>query len=434
MATVTLGATLIVKDEEQNLPACLDSLRGVVDEIVVYDTGSRDATVEIARNAGARVSQGHWDGDFSRARNAAIALSRSTWVLTIDADERAVLGPHRIRPKLAAAHGIDAFTVWVMNHRAAAQGAGHEHPGTRILRRAVMRYSGRVHEQPVRRDGRATRLADLPREVLRLDHFGYADLSRLKSKAHRNNEIAQGSLDAIVAGEASANLAEIASLLLHLGRSRRASGDRQGAVDALETLREIAPGTSTAIDGTAVLAEVLLDADMAEPVLVLASHLQTAGAQRQFCDWLRAQALIRLARWGEALVLLRGINHLVDPAGRVRGLADVLEAQMHVAIRMREQDEAVAALLRAMVEHGSVAGRGHLLLRLWGPRPPEHLADLMISFGAREHLDAVVVELRSCPAPGPAVADAVVVLARLRAGGLQAPSAGDAVHPEAVRR
>lgn len=407
MAKASLGAALIVKDEEANLPACLDSLVGIVDEVVVYDTGSSDDTVAIALAHGARVENGFWDGDFARARNAAIAMSRTTWVLTIDADERASVGNRRLRSLLASGSAVDAFTVRVMNHRSAAQGAGHEHPGTRILRRAAMRYKGRVHEQPVRRDGRNPVLADCPRDTLRLDHYGYADLSRLKAKALRNNAIAQGSLDALVAGEASASLLDIASLLLHLGRSRRAAGDRQGAVDALETLREIAPGTSFATDGTAVLAEVLLDADMGEPVLILADHLTAAGAEPMFCDWLRAQALMRLDRWAEALVLLRGIERVVDPAGRVRGMADVLEARMHVAIRLRQQDEAIAALVQAMVQHGSVAGRGQLLLRLWSPRPPEHLADLLLSFAATEHLGAVMEELHMCGGAGPAVAGAI---------------------------
>ena len=46
---------MIVRDEESNLPRCLDSVRGLFDEIVIVDTGSRDRTVEIAREFGAHV-------------------------------------------------------------------------------------------------------------------------------------------------------------------------------------------------------------------------------------------------------------------------------------------------------------------------------------------------------------------------------------------
>ena len=67
---------MIVRDEEELLPACLDSLHGVADEIVVVDTGSTDRTEEIARDAGARVFSVPWTDHFAAARNA--ALERAT--------------------------------------------------------------------------------------------------------------------------------------------------------------------------------------------------------------------------------------------------------------------------------------------------------------------------------------------------------------------
>jgi glycosyltransferase involved in cell wall biosynthesis len=63
---------MIVKDEEENLARCLQSIRQVVDEIIVVDTGSRDRTVEIARRHGCRVSHFEWCDDFAAARNAAL--------------------------------------------------------------------------------------------------------------------------------------------------------------------------------------------------------------------------------------------------------------------------------------------------------------------------------------------------------------------------
>ena len=69
---VKVSACLITKDEETNIAACLASLEGFVDEIVIYDTGSTDGTVGIARGLGATVVEGVWEDDFSRARNAAL--------------------------------------------------------------------------------------------------------------------------------------------------------------------------------------------------------------------------------------------------------------------------------------------------------------------------------------------------------------------------
>lgn len=89
MARVTL--CMIVRDEASMLPDCLSSVRGVVDEMVIVDTGSRDASVAIARAAGADVFEMAWSDDFAAARNEALRHAHGDWVLQLDADER--LGP-----------------------------------------------------------------------------------------------------------------------------------------------------------------------------------------------------------------------------------------------------------------------------------------------------------------------------------------------------
>jgi tetratricopeptide (TPR) repeat protein len=83
-----VSAALIVRDEERFLGACLQSLKGLADEVVVVDTGSVDQSRDIARDAGARVYDLPWTGDFAAARNHALGLARGEWILYIDADER----------------------------------------------------------------------------------------------------------------------------------------------------------------------------------------------------------------------------------------------------------------------------------------------------------------------------------------------------------
>jgi GT2 family glycosyltransferase len=85
-----VSACLITKDEEANIATCLASLDGFADEIVIYDTGSTDATVSIARDLGATVIEGYWDDDFSRARNAALEHCSGEWIAWLDADETLV--------------------------------------------------------------------------------------------------------------------------------------------------------------------------------------------------------------------------------------------------------------------------------------------------------------------------------------------------------
>src|SRR4051794_3580703 len=82
-----IALVMIVRDEARCLERCLVSARAWVDEIVVLDTGSLDATVDIARSRGARVSSFEWRDDFAAARNAALALTEAPWRVVLDADE-----------------------------------------------------------------------------------------------------------------------------------------------------------------------------------------------------------------------------------------------------------------------------------------------------------------------------------------------------------
>lgn len=82
-----LSFCMIVKNEEASLPSCLASVKDVVDEMVVLDTGSTDRTVEIAKEFGARVKYFEWCNDFSAARNESLKYVQGDWVLVLDADE-----------------------------------------------------------------------------------------------------------------------------------------------------------------------------------------------------------------------------------------------------------------------------------------------------------------------------------------------------------
>jgi glycosyltransferase involved in cell wall biosynthesis len=83
-----LSGALIVRDESRVLADCLASIRGVVDEIVVVDTGSVDGSVEIAHSFGARVIRHAWREDFAAARNVGLDAAAGEWILYVDADER----------------------------------------------------------------------------------------------------------------------------------------------------------------------------------------------------------------------------------------------------------------------------------------------------------------------------------------------------------
>lgn len=81
-----LSATVITLNEEGNLPQCLRSLKNLVDEIIVVDSGSKDKTVEVAKSYKAKIFQRKFD-NFANQKNYASSCASGGWILSIDADE-----------------------------------------------------------------------------------------------------------------------------------------------------------------------------------------------------------------------------------------------------------------------------------------------------------------------------------------------------------
>ncbi|MCP6652311.1 glycosyltransferase, partial [Klebsiella pneumoniae] len=78
----------------------LDSVKAVVDEIVIVDTGSVDKTIEIAKSYTDKVYSYSWQGDFSAARNFAINQCSCEWILSLDADEWLEVAGHEFLREL----------------------------------------------------------------------------------------------------------------------------------------------------------------------------------------------------------------------------------------------------------------------------------------------------------------------------------------------
>jgi tetratricopeptide (TPR) repeat protein len=153
----TLSLCLIAKDEATMLPACLASVVGVVDQLVVVDTGSSDATAQLAREAGATVVEHAWQDDFAAARNAGLAACTGNWVLVLDADERLAPGVGGVLRRSLEKARFDCGLLPLHNASSLDAPADQVLSGTarrgdpillpRLLRRTPdLAYRGVVHE------------------------------------------------------------------------------------------------------------------------------------------------------------------------------------------------------------------------------------------------------------------------------------------------
>jgi hypothetical protein len=301
-----LAAALIVRDEAADLPACLASLAGVVDEIHVHDTGSADETASLAAGLGARVTHGRWDDNFGTARNTAEQGWTAEWILSVDADHRVAADPDRLRALLAVTDA-DVCRVEIDN---AHDELPYTHSEARIYRAGRVHWLGRVHERLVAPDGSRPPAFDLPRSAIVLSHHGYARPRMRVAKAVRNADLARRALAEATTPE------QAARARLDLGRSLVGAGLRQDAVDTFESLRDLFPGSPESLEATDFLARLVLAAGMDDICLGLTAQLRAGGAPPAYCDWLAAQALAQLGEVAAAAALLDRITEVVDTAGR----------------------------------------------------------------------------------------------------------------------
>ena len=154
-----ISAALIVKNEEDCLPRCLQSLDGAVDEIVVVDTGSTDRTKSIAAQFTDRLYDFTWTDDFAAARNFAVQNATGDYVLSIDADEAIINTSDAARLLRTFIQQHPSHTLGTVAVRSVINlGEGMENVDAiqRFFNRHQFRYEGRIHEQLAPSGGGAT--------------------------------------------------------------------------------------------------------------------------------------------------------------------------------------------------------------------------------------------------------------------------------------
>jgi tetratricopeptide (TPR) repeat protein len=290
MTAALVTAAMIVRDEAAVLDECLRSIRDVVDEIVVVDTGSTDESPRIARAHGARVVEFPWRGDFSAARNEALARARGGWILYIDADERLRDATRAALESALAEPGVVAHTV-----RFRPQTGFTRYREYRIFRNDPrIRFRGVIHE---------TMLPDIQRvaasDCLRIahspfamDHVGYDGDQQHK---HRRNV-------PLLRARLQADPAHVFSWH-HLGRALEGLGEGEEAAAAWRRGIDIVRGTSRRqpADSLPYVALISLELDRGGDPRALLDEAKARCPGNLLLTFLEGRTLMAAGRHAEAM-------------------------------------------------------------------------------------------------------------------------------------
>jgi glycosyltransferase involved in cell wall biosynthesis/tetratricopeptide (TPR) repeat protein len=355
-----ISACLIVKNEEKSLDRCLSSLHGVVDEIVVYDTGSTDDTVQIARHFTENVVLGSWDDDFARARNEALAHCNGEWILWLDGDEALVCeDPTALRSRLdSLSTDVEGLIVLIDNLRGTEASTPLTHPACRLFRRSIGMWQGALHEQIVARQGtRVMALLDASGlgGLARIRHWGYLQSAmNEKSKGERNLKTAFGDL----AGRSELHIAD---RVLSLGRSHQLAGNGASGIELCRLAAELATTAPTLRMALRGVIEGLTAAERFDEALSYLEPLKLAGAT-QLASYLGGLAYLAAGEHQDALDLLSEIPVSLDIDGFEYSEAFTAGARAAALAGLERHREAAEVLLSCLSVEGGIDAHLGLLL------------------------------------------------------------------------
>jgi len=338
-----LSAAMIVKNEERFLDGCLASLAGVVDDIVVVDTGSTDRSSDIAAAHGARVYHHTWREDFSAARNEALDHAVGDWILYIDADER--VRPYD-RGRLEQELG-DPF-LCAMTVRFHPRTGYTAYPEYRLFRRDPrIRFQGSIHETMRPGIYRMVEAGEgrIGESKLTIDHLGYdGDQSH---KLPRNLAILEKEVRV---------QPERMYLWWHLGTVYRDLGRIEEAEAAWQTgiglARHVQP---TPPEATLCYVELIRRRlAIGQDVMDLLHEAIALQPDDPFLQWLKTQAFMATGRYEDALPIYEYLatidpDTLLTPTAydwRCLGAGALAEAGLW-AFRIGRWQESAAFLRRA---------------------------------------------------------------------------------------
>ncbi|MGD6892122.1 tetratricopeptide repeat-containing glycosyltransferase family 2 protein [Bacillus mobilis] len=190
-----ISACLIVKNEEDMIQRCLESLQNVVGEIIVVDTGSMDKTKEIAKMFTNKIYDFEWINDFAAARNFATSKAKGEWIIAIDADER--VDPQGVIEALEEIKGhnnqYDTYAVEILSFVGEnGEGTVMNKMGRMYKNDGTISFEGAIHEQ-LKKCGKEPNIGN---SSITLYHYGYLKhVVEKQDKKNRNLKIIKKTLE-----------------------------------------------------------------------------------------------------------------------------------------------------------------------------------------------------------------------------------------------
>ena len=182
---------MIVKNEADIILNCLKSVKDVVDEMIVVDTGSEDDTIKIAESFGAKVYRYKWNDSFADARNYSLSKANGDWVLIMDADD--ILDPSDKGKLISTIKNsppdVDLYCFRTFCYSGDVPNADNVliNLNIRLIKnRNGFKYKGRIHEQICPDDSRKGKYKIVAVDI-RLHHYGYINSYVQKKEKHKRN-------------------------------------------------------------------------------------------------------------------------------------------------------------------------------------------------------------------------------------------------------
>lgn len=375
----TVALCMIARDEAPVIGSALESARGFVDEMIVVDTGSTDATADIARGMGARVIDFPWTGSFAEARNVYLDAATADWILVLDADEVLDKGAAAILEHyLNAPTNGDRVCLYQLRELShlesdgeapALAGAplGFEHYIMRFFpRHAALRYHGRIHEDVIHTGDPA--MVERVAVPALIHHYGYTPAEhQRKDRNARNRPL----LEMAVAEAPEDGFAHF-----NLGMHLVMQGEWEDALHSLQASRRHDPGPSEGGRNVPY---------MASRAVALADTLR------------------RLGRGEEAVVVLQEA---------MRDFPGMPDAPFHLGNLLldQEQPEAGEALFRQAIALGEQALPSYFGLADAGIATWKSRLQLGMSLGRRDLWSEALPWLREAAEMAPGLPLAVLAL------------------------